>query len=147
MKDFTKFTVELEDGETFDVDLEEETKIAGKDINTQIEEQPGTYAWYSQVAEDISAEYEQANAELKRMEAVLSINYKKAGHVDGVKVTDTYIKNLVTAHPDRIELENEVLSKKHMKLKMVRALESLVQKKDLMSTLSANIRKNFENEV
>jgi hypothetical protein len=144
-KSVFQFKIKLEDGRKFNLDLDEDTTIHDDDLNTDLGCQPGLYAWYSQLREDAQHEYDQAKAVLKNLEADLYIECKIRGVPNVPKATDATIKSAILIDDKRLEAEQVMLNKKKQYNKLQAACEALQQRKDLLATLSVNIRSEKNN--
>ena len=132
------------DNRELKIDLVELAKI-GNDLNKDIRDHSGIFAYHAAICEEALAEYERTKEELSEYEAALFIELKKAGVVEGVKATEKLIDNAIIIDDERMELKREELKAKEIYRKLLAGKEALVHKKDHLSTLSANLRKDTEN--
>ena len=143
-----EITIEL-DGkkETFDLDL---VSIPSPDdleeINQGIQQQPGLYVWYSYLAERLKIRVEELEKELENVAAKIELRVRKTGILGIRKVTDNTVKAAVISDKEYVEKQQELFAMKKQWIGL-RSIElSLRQRKDMLATLSANLRKNQEND-
>jgi hypothetical protein len=112
-------------------------------LNEQCGRQPGLFYEYSRRCEDARDAMERAEAELESTIAEIGLQYRRNG-IDGVKTTDKAIEAAVLSDV-RYKYRKQKymdIKKEYNDLKVV--VDAFHQKKFMMSTISANIRKEQE---
>lgn len=136
-----EFTLE---GEDFKIDIVDMALIKD-DLNLELKTHSAGFAYYAAICEAALADYEKAKEELIRTEAVLFTEFKKTGVVEGTKATEKLIESAIKIDEERMEAKRIEMAKKELYRKLLAGKEALVHKKDHLSSLSANLRKEIEN--
>lgn len=141
-------TIEL-DGQVINYDLDIVSIPSPDDleeINQAISKQPSLYVWYSYLADRVKNEVEKLDKELDHVSAKIELRVRKTGVYGVKKMTDSAVKAAVICDKEYVEKQQELFAKKAQYSALKSTELSLRQRKDMLATLSANLRKNQEND-
>lgn len=116
------------------------------DLNQAISKQPSLYAWYAYLTEVAKTQAEDLKNELELLKAKTELRIRKVGIYGVKKITDSAVSAGVTSDKDYVEKLNEYTAKKGQYLKLKAITDGFIQRKDMLATLSANVRKSHDND-
>lgn len=137
---FMNIAIEL-DGKVFKFNLDEELIVKETKLNLEVKEQPRNYAFLAMLRTKIKVKIKDQYKALKRKEAELYNKYKDELNTDKV----THINAKVKEDKSLRKLQDTIDHTEHLKDVLDVAVESFMQRKDLLQTLSSNIRKENNN--
>lgn len=116
------------------------------DMNSDIAQQSGTYTWYSVLASRLKYELDVLEEEQNHLVAQIELRTRKIG-IPGIKrTTDKAVQANVTVDERYRKLKLAYLDKKLEYDIVMSIVKGLAQRKDMLQTLSANLRRDFDNE-
>lgn len=147
------FTVKTKKSEN-DVSLAEDLKISD-DINQDFCEQPAKFAWWSVVAAQAQALVDKKKLEIDKQEdylkktliGELDTEIRQELEMNGEKVTETKVTNGIYCHERYVEhlnilyeLQEEYQELKEKAIILGIAKDAMVQRKDMLISLGAQLR-------
>lgn len=143
-----KFTVRVRDQagklKKISIDLKKEANINRVKLNTELSEQPGRYAWVATLAELARLQKDEAEADVKKTAAELDMYYRSHG-IEGLeKVTETAIGHAIQVDEDYRKILNKAFIARRDYGLLIAAREVLSQRKDMLMSLSANQRLEYQ---
>lgn len=127
--------------ERFNFNLYQELVVNERNINHELMVQPTSYAFLSLLHKKLYRKQKDMEQELNKIYAKLYIRFKEESQVEVYRVNKDYIDQKVIKHKDyqaALSAYNSAESDCKIIETCVRSFE---QRKDLIQTLSANIRK------
>jgi hypothetical protein len=129
-------------GELIAFNLYKEVRIEGNSINDDILSQPRLYSFLGAVHVQCVKAFEEAEANKKRIYATLYVSYKKKVGPGGRPNSDDLAKALTEKSVKyKLAVKKSILAKEQMQI-ILNCLEAFKQRKDLIQSLSSNIRNN-----
>lgn len=130
-------------GKTFHIDLVADTYIDPDNITVEFSKQPALLAWYGVMWQQANNVYEKAKTEFDIFEAKACCEVRKLID-EKAKVTETYIKQLVTADDDYAE-KRRALDALHAQADLARrAFDAIKEKGSALISLGAHIRAEMD---
>lgn len=132
-------------GEKIKVNLLKELKLVRPTLSISLRHQPSHYAFIGMAHRSLLAELQAAELDLKRITSRVFLKY--AGSMNpttGRSYSNEMAREKTNISPKVIKAEDKVLEIRANVQKLELALRAFEQKKDIMQTLSANIRKEKE---
>lgn len=127
------------DGKRYSFNLYKEVKIDLDRITYQIARQPGVYSFLTGLLKRVNSALEDAEIKRKRKFAQLYIRYKNG---DGSRPPgDELVKAKIEVEVSYVKLTDEVMLLRRNKELLEGCVRSFEHRKDLLQTLSANLRK------
>lgn len=131
-------------GENIKIDLNEELSISEARINKELHEQPTHYAYLSMLLVKMKKELTKSQVDLDKIRSELFIEYKRS--VDP-ETGRTYSNDLAEANvlleEDYIAAQEKVIIREEQFGIVKAAVDAFNQRKDLIQSLSANLRKEI----
>lgn len=130
--------------ETYRGNYIDDLRIDEARINDALKEQPIRFAFWGQMYALQKAISEKLKNQLERYEGHLEISIRAQKAQQGEKVTESVVRSLINVDPERERLQNSIIraSAKLSKLQGIR--DSFAQRKDMLMSLSANLRGEME---
>ncbi len=137
----TKVTVDLDlDGVNFQRTLSDDLPINGADINGEFMEQSELYAWWATVSELARDKVARTKYQLERIYALKDHEVRLELTAAKAKVTEKVVENAVITSEEYQTTMLELMScKKQLGLTLA-GKEALIQRKDMLISLGANMR-------
>lgn len=129
-------------GEKVRFNLYKELRIQSNDLNSDILAQPRLYSFLSMVYSECKLKEEEAEAAAKRIYAELYVKFKKLKGESGRPNSDDMSKALAEKSTKYQVALRKVMFAKQKSRTIYTCLEGFRQRKDLIQTLSSNIRNN-----
>lgn len=132
---------------SFDVDsLEIEGYQDLDHLNDHISKQPSLYAWYASILEEKKYELDVAKDKLDKQLAQAELKVRRVGILGVSKITESSIQSAVSLDDGVVEAK-EYFANKRLEYGRVKSIvDALAQRKDMLATLSANVRKDLKND-
>ena len=149
------------DSSSYDIDLEEDLAFTEEEINKAYIEQPVKFAWWATIAAQTKSTIDQKKIEVERQEdylkktltAELDIKVRRQLSEDGERITEAKVNSAVISHPEYrkaqlalYELEDELLDLTKQYNLIIAAKEAMIQRKDMLISLGAQLRQKLNNE-
>jgi hypothetical protein len=139
--------IEIEvNGQVYEIDYVSELKMSEATINDDLMRQPSLFAWYSQLEDLVESAAADARLNLDLVEAEADSAARAVfGVGEGKKVTEKQIAVAVINAPrvQEARLAYNDIQSKRARLKSIK--EAFVHRKDMLVTLSANLRTENRN--
>ena len=146
-----KFTVKIRDENgklrRISVDLKKEAKITKAKLNTELVEQPGRYAWIATLCEMARIQRDEGDALLKRTAAEMDMEFRTNGLGKEIKVTETAIGHAILISKEYQEAQQEAFVARRDYGLLQAARDTMSQRKDVLMSLSANLRSELEQQL
>ena len=154
-----QITVKTRNSEN-NVDLLKDLKIYEEDINHDFCEQPAKFAWWSTVAAQAQALVDRKKLEIEQQEEYLKktlmgeldAEVRQELEMNGEKITETKVTNGIYIHPRYnehkeilYELKKELLELQENSTILNIAKEAMIQRKDALISLGAQLRTEASN--
>jgi len=130
-------------GKTYHIDLVADSYIDSENITAEFSKQPALLAWFGVIYQQANNSYETAKTELEIFEAK-ACNEARQCVEEKVKVTETFIKQLVMADEEYISRRQRVDALKAQAELTRRAFEAIREKGSVLISLGAHIRSEIE---
>ena len=131
-------------GETIKIDLNEELSISEVQINKELHQQPTHYAFLSMLLVKMKKELTKAQVNLDKVRGELFIDYKRSIDTEtGRPYSNDLAEANVLLEEDYIEAQQKVIEKEEQFGIVKAAVDAFNQRKDLIQSLSANLRKEI----
>ena len=141
-RDFEKFKVSLE-GKEFECDPENELLSSEENINDDLKNQPGWYAWYAVLQEKADHELQESKLMLEIFGAELDAKIRSTHE----SLTEKKITAMILMDEDYHMARRMVNDSKH-KVGVLKAVkESFDHRKDMLITLASNMRKQMDPDI
>lgn len=131
-------------GETIRIDLNEELSISEARINKELHDQPTHFAFLSMLLVKMKKELTKSQVDLDKIRGELFIEYKRS--IDP-ETGRTYSNDLAEANvlleEDYIRAQEIVIEREEQFGIVKAAVDAFNQRKDLIQSLSANLRKEL----
>lgn len=128
--------------ELFEFNLNEELIVNENKINTEVKEQPNSYAFLSMLAKKLLRVYKDSEKQMEKKFSELYVKYKKKLNPATQRPYDKdYAYHIANSNPDYQELKDKFLKAKSDYDTIETCVKSFEQRAFLIQTLSANIRK------
>lgn len=138
--DFMNVSLEI-DGKPYKFNLDLQLAIIETKLSTQIKEQPRAYAFLCMLRNKVKIEYKKAVKELDRHKN--SLYHAEVAKDAKAKVTN--VKNAVAVNKQVIAMENKIEELENLRSVLDICVTSFEQRKDLLQTLSSNLRQESKN--
>jgi len=142
----SKVTVKI-GGREYTFDIAKELAIDINDLNKELSEQPGKYAFWSALSTALEDEYARLKliVQSKKAERYKQIRQKLMD--ENKKVTEAQLENELTSDPEILQLEQLIIEKEKDR-NIVRAIrDAFVQRKDSLVTIALNMRVEKDAEL
>lgn len=126
-------------GEKIIFNLGKEARINEDDLEKELQGQPNKYGFLLLLHKKILTEFEKAKVAKKKKWAHLYLQAKEST-TTGRPMNDTMAEATADKHPGYIELCHRCIELKDQADSIFAAVRTFEQKKDLMQTLSSNLR-------
>lgn len=136
-------------GQKIVVDLESLAITGYQDLellNNHISLQPSLYAWYSSIAEELKNDVEGVKDKLDLALAEAELKIRRTGVLGVTKLTESSIQSAVATEGAVITAKTNYLKKKRDYGAIRSIVDGLAQRKDMLATLSANLRHELKND-
>lgn len=142
------------------VDLSEDLKIDMDNINDAFCNQPAKFAWWATVASQAKALVDRKKLEIEKREEYLKktlvgeldVVVRTELELNGEKITETKVTNSIYSHDMYVETQKEIHNLKNELLELQNnyttleiAKESMIQRKDMLISLGAQLRNETNN--
>ena len=149
------------DSSSYDVNLEDDLSFSEDNINQAYIDQPVKFAWWATIAAQTKATIDQKKIEVERQEdflkktvtAELDIKVRRQLAEEGERVTEARVNSAIISHPDYKQaqqdlysLQDELLDLTKQYNLIIAAKEAMIQRKDMLISLGAQLRQKFSNE-
>lgn len=139
-KGSTIFTINIKYGkEKINFNLAKELKFTPEAINGDLKTQPTKYGFCLLLHKSLLTEFEKAKADRKRIWGKLYFKAKEQKS-NGRPYSDELCKAYVEKHPNYIKASTRCIEVKDWADKMFSCIRAFEQRKDLMQTISSNMR-------
>lgn len=129
-------------GEVFKFNLSRELRIDERTINRELQEQPSSYAFLSLLHKKLYRKMKDTEQELNKIYARLYSKYLEEGKPEyGRGPTKEALEQRVTKNKDYQKSLTEYLNAEEDAKVLETCVRAFEQRKDIIQTLSANIRK------
>lgn len=136
-----KVNVDLDlDGVNFNRTLADDLPINGADINGEFMEQPELFAWWATVSELAKDRVASTKYQLERIYATKDHAVRLELTEAKAKITEKIVENTVITSKEYQECMFELLDAKKQLGLLLAGKEALVQRKDMLISLGANMR-------
>lgn len=139
--DLTRIVLRV-NGEKITFNLYEEVRIQSNNVNKDILAQPRLYGFLGEVHARLVQKMETAEAEKNKVYAKMYIHFKEQKGDSGRNLSDDYAKaKAESSSKYQIAVRYWINSKYEVK-RILNCLEAFKQRKDLIQSLSSNLRNN-----
>lgn len=147
-------------GNEYANNLAEDLQIHENDLNADFCDQPAKFAWYAVLSAKAKHEASLAKFELDKMEEYikktligeLDAEVRHNLEFEGEKITESKVEKAIYKHSKykkQVEKLNELklewLDKNHTAVLLEFAKEAMMQRKDMLISIGANLRAQMEN--
>lgn len=144
------------------VDLGQDLKINSADINQDFCDQPAKFAWWATVAVQAQALADRKKMEVDKQDEYirktligeLDSEVRMEMEINGEKATETKVTNRIYVHEKYTkevkklyELKDELLELQHQSAVLQVAKEAMIQRKDALISLGAQLRTEGNNST
>jgi hypothetical protein len=134
-------------GREYTFDIAKELAIDINDLNRELSEQPGKYAFWSALSTALEDEYARLKLVVQSKKAERYKQIKQKLLDENKKVTEAQLENELASDPEILQLEQLIIEKERDK-NIVRAIrDAFVQRKDSLVTIALNMRVEKDAEL
>jgi hypothetical protein len=134
-------------GREYTFDIAKELAIDIHDLNKELSEQPGKYAFWSALSTALEDEYARLKLIVQSKKAERYKQIKQKLLDENKKVTEAQLENELASDPEILQLEQLIIEKERDK-NIVRAIrDAFVQRKDSLVTIALNMRVEKDAEL
>jgi hypothetical protein len=134
-------------GREYTFDIAKELAIDINDLNRELSEQPGKYAFWSALSTALEDEYARLKLIVQSKKAERYKQIKQKLLDENKKVTEAQLENELASDPEILQLEQLIIEKERDK-NIVRAIrDAFVQRKDSLVTIALNMRVEKDAEL
>ena len=131
-------------GETIKIDLNEELSISETRINKELHDQPTHFAFLSMLLVKMKKELTKSQVDLDKIKGELFIEYKRSiDQETGRPYSNDLAEANVLLEEDYMKAQNRVIEREEQFGIVKAAVDAFNQRKDLIQSLSANLRKEI----
>ncbi len=131
-------------GESIKIDLNEELSFSETRINKELHQQPAHYAYLSMLLVKFKKELSKSQVELEKVRGELFIEYKSdIDNETGRPYSNDLALAKVLLEEDFITAQERVIENEEKYGIVKAAVDAFNQRKDLIQSLSANLRKEI----
>lgn len=123
--------------------LATELRITEEKLNTQLKTQPGYYGFCLLLHKKLLSIFETKKMERKSVYGRLFLNAKENKTMNGRPYSDDSAKVYVESHKQFIAATTECIKAKDDADQLYACIRAFEQRKDLMQSISSNIRNNY----
>lgn len=123
----------------------QDLKINPSALNSELQNQPARYAFWAMIVNLQRAFVERLKTELSEYEAQLYL-YLRSQKSGSEKMTEKVIEATIMLDTKRRKMADELLRQRLKLEHLVSILTAFQQRKDMLMTLSANLRRELEAE-
>lgn len=141
--------IEIEvDGTTHETDtVSEDLFVNDSDLNEEFIKQAGSFAWYAVLCAEAESYRDKLKFELEVLEADLDKQVREEIELRGDKVTEKVVNSEVLRKQEYKDAKEELLEA-NRRLGIMKAIkEGMVQKKDMLISLGANMRNENDSNL
>lgn len=124
----------------YKIDLIAELRINDNNLNTEIEQQPAKFAWFAVLYNHAVSTYDKLYEYKKEVYAKLDKRVRQRLEDRGQRVTDKKVDAIIRRSTAYKKITNRVLDARHDMNILQYVVESFRQRKDMLQSLSVNIR-------
>lgn len=133
-------------GETIKIDQYKECLIIEESLQQHLKNYPSVYSFVNTLHKRLISAYKLKEVSVEKLYAKLYIGYKKSKRSQYFKEvgrfpTDDVAENFVKMNPKYIRAKTDLIKLEEDKMVLGSLVKALETKKELMQTLSANLRK------
>jgi hypothetical protein len=144
LSDLMKISIKY-GGKPYEFNLFEELQISQERLNKELTEQASSYSFLTMLHKSLIKQYEASEARKKRKYAELYVRYKKSIPGSGRPPSDDLAKQMVEANKMYIRVVKATIEFKYQMGIIESAIRSYEQRKDMLQSLSANLRNEHRN--
>jgi len=134
-------------GREYTFDVAKELAIDINDLNKELSEQPGKYAFWSALSTALEDEYARLKLIVQSKKAEKYKQIKQKLLDENKKVTEAQLENELASDPEILQLEQLIIEKERDR-NIVRAVrDAFVQRKDSLVTIALNMRVEKDAEL
>jgi len=134
-------------GRDYAFDITKELAIDINDLNKELSEQPGKYAFWSALSTALEDEYARLKLVVQSKKAERYKQIKQKLLDENKKVTEAQLENELASDPEILQLEQLIIEKERDR-NIVRAIrDAFVQRKDSLVTIALNMRVEKDAEL
>lgn len=146
-KDFLTISVKLSENEVYNKNLDEDLRINKNNLQEEIMQQAGKYAWWATLYELASDKEARAKRDLEVLEATLYKAYRDELTKDGKKTTEKEIDTFVKLDPQYSKQKDAYMDSIKQASILGVAKDSFSQRKDMIRSLSMEKGTALDMEV
>ena len=121
-------------------DIQQELSIDEENLNQELAEQPGKYAFFAALFALAEKDYHFAELELSQIESMIDAEIRSKAVEDKEKLTEGKILNKIHSDPRWVAAELKIIEHGRMR-GMIRGLkEGFAQRKDCLVSIASNKR-------
>lgn len=134
-------------GREYTFDITKELAMDINDLNRELSEQPGKYAFWSALSTALEDEYARLKLVVQSKKAERYKQIKQKLLDENKKVTEAQLENELASDPEILQLEQLIVEKERDR-NIVRAIrDAFVQRKDSLVTIALNMRVEKDAEL
>lgn len=145
---------------SYDLDLAKDSQIDVNNLNQGFIEQPTIFAWYATLAALAKSKVTRLKREVEKQDdyikktliGTLDSKVRKQLEINGEKVTETKVTNAIYADVEYISniqklngLKDELTDAEENSAILDVARETMIQRKDMLISLGAQVRSDYDN--
>lgn len=127
-------------GKTYKFNLFEELQVSEAQVNRELKTQASSYSFLTTLHKSLVKQYEQAEARKKKVYAQLYVKLKTQSNTGGRPPSDDLVKQQVESNKLYQKVVNNTIQYKYQMGILESAVRSFEQRKDILQSLSANLR-------
>ena len=121
-------------------DIQQELSINEEDLNKELAEQPGRYAFFATLFSLAEKDYNLAELEMSQIESNLDADIRERALEDKEKLTEGKILNRVHSNPKWAAAEEKIIGCRRMRGIIRGIKEGFSQRKDCLVSIASNKR-------
>lgn len=145
--DFLELEIVLDKGVRYQASLQDELHIDEADLNQEFVEQPARFAWWAVLAKLAEGRRDRLKVSLETEYAWLDKKIRQKKMDEGKKATEKSIEMEIKSDPGYQKLTAEFLQAKEQAGVLQVAASAFEQKKDMLISLGAKMRKELDGEI